>query len=166
MEAAPVLLFVVYSQNLDMVSVFADHYGNCDGIIALIAVQPADGVLHYAFPAFVDDVEAVRPVGIEERLHDFLCLVLAATVVGIAEDGDFEVVGEPCGKPVGVSLLDVFADRDENIGLVTLYGGEALRFCGKRHARKKGGHRKYDVCNLHPVAIFRQSNLANTKPDD
>ena len=130
MEAAPVL-FVVYSQNLDMVSVFADHYGNRDGIIALIAVQPADGVLHYAFPAFVDDFEVVRPVGIEERLHDFLCLVLAATVVGIAEDGDFEVVGKPCGKPVGVSLLDIFADRNEDIGLVPLCGGEALRFCRK-----------------------------------
>ena len=90
-------------------------------------------MLYDVFPAFVYDFELVRRVGVEERLHDFFSLVLAAAVVGVAENGHFEIVREPGRKAFGVSLLDIFPDRDEDIGIGPLHDRrDVLRFCGKK----------------------------------
>ena len=76
--------------------------------------QGAERIFHVCSAGLVDYLEITWSIGLEEGSEQLRCLV-AAAVAGTGEDRDLKIVGEPCGKLVGVSGCNIFCDRIEHV---------------------------------------------------
>ena len=112
-----VILFLFHSFNLQVLylvgGVLVSDENSHHKVLASCS-EGSQGILHIGSSRLMGDLERARRIGLEERL-EHLAGLAAAVVVGGREDGDLQIVREPGGQLVHISLSEIFRYRSKDL---------------------------------------------------
>ena len=137
-----------------------DEYRDQEHLSA--GVQGAECIFHVCSAGLVDYLEITWSIGLEEGSEQLRCLV-AAAVAGTGEDRDLKIVGEPCGKLVGISMGKIFRYGHED--LIPPILGRSIT--AQKNQSRRSKRRKYSKSHRYVIsARQRYSKFRTTQHHD